>query len=104
MNCWGGWLMFIRMICWLGVFALISTAVVAGEECSVGTSSFDLLAADTVIEQCLIDGGDAVSIATDGQITSAACCKICTTGKACGNSCISRSYTCHQPPGLSVVR
>ena len=30
-----------------------------------------------------------------------ACCKICTVGKACGNSCISRSYTCHQPPGCA---
>jgi uncharacterized protein YraI len=29
------------------------------------------------------------------------CCKICTTGQACGNSCISRSYTCHQPPGCA---
>lgn len=29
------------------------------------------------------------------------CCKICTKGKACGNSCISRSYTCHQPPGCA---
>jgi len=23
------------------------------------------------------------------------------TCKACGNSCISRSYTCHQPPGCA---
>jgi LysM repeat protein len=29
------------------------------------------------------------------------CCKICSKGKACGNSCISRSYTCHQPPGCA---
>lgn len=29
------------------------------------------------------------------------CCKICTKGKACGNSCISRSYTCHQPRGCA---
>jgi len=29
------------------------------------------------------------------------CCKYCTTGKACGNSCISRSYTCHKPPGCA---
>lgn len=29
------------------------------------------------------------------------CCKVCHTGKACGNSCISRSYTCHQPPGCA---
>lgn len=29
------------------------------------------------------------------------CCKICTKGKACGNTCISRSYQCHQPPGCA---
>lgn len=29
------------------------------------------------------------------------CCRICTTGKACGNSCISRSYTCRKPPGCA---
>ncbi len=29
------------------------------------------------------------------------CCKICTKGKACGDTCISKSYTCHQPPGCA---
>ncbi len=29
------------------------------------------------------------------------CCKVCTTGKACGNSCIARNKTCHQPPGCA---
>jgi competence protein ComEC len=29
------------------------------------------------------------------------CCRVCTTGKACGNSCISRRYQCHQPPGCA---
>lgn len=29
------------------------------------------------------------------------CCKICYTGKACGDTCISSSYTCHQPPGCA---
>lgn len=29
------------------------------------------------------------------------CCRVCTTGKACGDSCISRSLTCHQPPGCA---
>jgi beta-lactamase superfamily II metal-dependent hydrolase len=32
---------------------------------------------------------------------SQACCRICTTGKACGNSCISRRYQCRQPPGCA---
>ncbi|MFA5107689.1 MAG: hypothetical protein WC497_05190 [Patescibacteria group bacterium] len=29
------------------------------------------------------------------------CCKICSKGKACGDSCISRSYTCHKGPGCA---
>lgn len=33
--------------------------------------------------------------------SSSSCCKVCTTGKACGNSCISRSYTCHKGPGCA---
>lgn len=32
------------------------------------------------------------------------CCKYCCKGKACGNSCISRSYSCHQPPGCACNR
>ena len=31
----------------------------------------------------------------------ASCCKLCQKGKACGNSCISASYTCHQPAGCA---
>lgn len=31
----------------------------------------------------------------------AECCKICSTGKACGNSCISRKKRCHKPPGCA---
>lgn len=29
------------------------------------------------------------------------CCKHCTTGKACGDTCISRSKTCHVGPGCA---
>jgi len=36
-----------------------------------------------------------------GQAAARACCKICARGKACGNSCISRSYQCRQPPGCA---
>jgi len=30
-----------------------------------------------------------------------ACCKICRKGQACGNSCISRRYTCRKPRGCA---
>ena len=31
----------------------------------------------------------------------AACCKVCRKGKACGNSCISRSYACRKGAGCA---
>lgn len=31
----------------------------------------------------------------------AACCKTCHTGKACGDSCISREKSCHKGPGCA---
>ena len=34
-------------------------------------------------------------------VPSRSCCKICTKGKACGDSCISRSYTCRKGPGCA---
>jgi len=35
------------------------------------------------------------------QVVPMACCMVCTNGKACGNSCISKSKDCHQPPGCA---
>ena len=33
--------------------------------------------------------------------TQKVCCKVCTTSQACGDSCISKTKTCHQPPGCA---
>jgi hypothetical protein len=30
-----------------------------------------------------------------------ACCRVCSTGKACGNSCIARWKTCHKGKGCA---
>ena len=32
---------------------------------------------------------------------SEACCKICRSGKACGNSCIAHGESCSKPPGCA---
>lgn len=40
-----------------------------------------------------------IGAAVDEPQSAAKCCKICTTGKACGNSCIGQSKTCRKPPG-----
>lgn len=34
-------------------------------------------------------------------IPASKCCKVCSKGKACGNSCISRSYNCHKGRGCA---
>ena len=34
-------------------------------------------------------------------IPAAQCCKVCDKGKACGNSCIARAYTCHKGRGCA---
>lgn len=36
-----------------------------------------------------------------GDDEARACCKICTKGKACGNSCIAKSKTCHKGKGCA---
>jgi hypothetical protein len=32
------------------------------------------------------------------------CCKVCTTGKACGDTCIARDKVCHVGPGCACDR
>ena len=56
------------------------------------------------------NGTTAIEPVAKGEITlkrdrakqlAQTCCRICGKGKACGNSCISRSKTCQKPPGYA---
>lgn len=38
---------------------------------------------------------------SSGSSSSSGCCKVCTQGKACGDTCISNSYNCNTPPGCA---
>jgi beta-lactamase superfamily II metal-dependent hydrolase len=40
-------------------------------------------------------------IVTPVQTQSPACCKVCTRGNACGNTCINSAYQCRRPPGCA---
>ncbi len=42
-----------------------------------------------------------VDVQQEAHGESSGCCVVCTTGQACGDSCISRSSTCHRPPGCA---
>jgi hypothetical protein len=37
----------------------------------------------------------------EGDSPTSGCCKTCTTGKACGDTCIDASATCNVAPGCA---
>lgn len=45
--------------------------------------------------------GPPLTAACGGNSSGPSCCKICTTGKACGDTCIQKTDTCSQPPGCA---
>lgn len=90
--------MLKRSLILAGFIWFVTWAAAAGELCDDDQANWS--AAAPALEQCLAsDLG--LSLSEDGQVFSVQCCKVCTTGKACGNSCINRSYDCHQPPGCA---
>lgn len=40
-------------------------------------------------------------IAVCSTSPTGSCCRVCQTGKACGDSCIERSKTCNKGPGCA---
>ena len=81
--------------------------------CPISAATFSAAVADgpsdsvTAFAAFQVEPRDAVNMLlrdSSGTLASQLaeqCCKICTTGKACGNSCINRNYQCHQPPGCA---
>lgn len=59
------------------------------------TVVFALLVAQAVL---VVDVAPASALACTPRES---CCKVCQKGQACGNSCISRDKSCHQPPGCA---
>ncbi len=58
------------------------------------SQAIERLAAATGIERPSLDQSTPI-------VQLAACCKVCSTGKACGDSCISRSKQCHKGQGCA---
>ena len=73
-------------------------AIFAVAACAIGP-------ADAVPE--LVTSGESAAFLerverlTTGKIVLAACCKTCRKGKACGDSCISRSKSCRKGAGCA---
>jgi len=48
-----------------------------------------------------IDSPWVFASANQQQPPPPGCCKVCTRGKACGDTCIARDKTCHVGPGCA---
>lgn len=59
------------------------------------------LARTTPLPTGAIGSAQACPIADGVTTTARPCCKACSKGKACGDSCIARDKVCHQPPGCA---
>lgn len=99
----------------LFIFLLFFSALASGDSqnfdtiAAIGQEKSTAVADADFIPVLSVMGEEASSVdcesefkAFSGELTLAqGCCKICTVGKACGNSCISRSYTCHKGRGCA---
>lgn len=81
-------------------FAL--TAVQAEETPQLDTFQIDEIVIQLDAEECaeVVDEVGEQSVVSS-ELEQSGCCKVCTTGKACGNSCIARSKTCHKGRGCA---
>ena len=93
---------------------LLAAVILIG--CGATTSS---LQPDTtpraMFQACGVDGGISCDSrprsashflvkASDTPTEQGYCCKVCSVGKACGDSCISRDKVCHKPSGCACDR
>ncbi|NBB82766.1 MAG: hypothetical protein GVY28_05105 [Alphaproteobacteria bacterium] len=91
-----------------GILALLVVLMLGfANPASAGSDGGDRADPIPAVDVTAIPDGSPVSPAamtpwTAEQVDVAQrCCRICRVGKACGDSCISRSYRCHQPPGCA---
>jgi hypothetical protein len=77
---------------WLAAALLLASVMVAGIA-TANPAPTALTASDTLM--LMLGPDEGVSL------IPAACCKTCSKGKACGDSCISRDKQCHKGVGCA---
>ncbi|MEP1896758.1 MAG: hypothetical protein ABJQ98_03885 [Alloalcanivorax venustensis] len=79
--------------------SLWSAAALAAQPAEAPQPSVDLI--ESLFNENQNAGDTVPASLLDKELLPQSCCKVCRKGKACGNSCISRSYTCTKPPGCA---
>ena len=86
------------------LFSLVLTAWASASRAEVVDENLSSVTADARgewIDEGLHSPEELLLEYSQSQPQLAVCCKTCRKGKACGNSCISRSKTCSKPPGCA---
>ena len=83
------------------VLTLCFAGAVSAEQPAVDSETWITQAELQVSEESAECGLVFDTLPTELALAQGGCCKVCRKGKACGNTCISRSYTCHQPSGCA---
>ncbi|UXP32849.1 hypothetical protein N6H18_02605 [Reichenbachiella agarivorans] len=55
----------------------------------------------SVYNQSLAETDQEIECIDEAESENMDCCKTCKKGKACGDSCIKKEYTCHKPKGCA---
>ena len=87
---------FLRSLGSILTFVGVGATLASAETAPLGALSV----ADVTLASRGTRPGDATP-RSDGCIPADKCCKICSKGKACGNTCIRRSYECHVGHGCA---
>jgi len=83
------------------ILPLIAQATIYKSIDDQGNIYFSDKPSENVEEIALSDVQNYSSQDIQQQSTNNSCCKVCRTGKACGDSCIARSKTCTKPRGCA---
>ena len=81
------------------LMSLWSAAALAAQPAEAPQPSIDTF--ESLVNETQSAGDTLPDLLRDKELLPQSCCKVCRKGKACGNSCISRSYTCTKPPGCA---
>ncbi len=89
----------MRIAALIAALVLLGAATSAGE--STAGASQPREALDQVCEESAVRPFTQLAQAERNCIPREQCCKVCSKGKACGNSCIRSDYTCRKGRGCA---
>ena len=95
----------------LVVLSIIAMSILVGFG-TTSTSAHSDVPSPSLFQACDVDGGMSCNSrprsashflvkASYEPSEQGYCCKVCSVGKACGDSCISRDKVCHKPSGCA---